>query len=158
VLEFNARFGDPEAQVLLPLLDGSLFEAMRAVSSGDGGAMRDAVALRRDAAAVGVVIAAPGYPDAPLLGGRLEGAEPSGPGDDGPLLCFHGGTQRSNGTYRASGGRVVTFVGVGSELADARRTAYAGVDGCALQGEQHRAEVALRELGDDAVAFSSAGR
>ena len=158
VLEFNARFGDPESQVLQPLLDGSLSEAMRAVSSGDGGAMRDAVGLRGDAAAVGVVIAAPGYPDAPLLGGRLQGAEPSGPGDDGPLLCFHGGTERTDAGYRASGGRVATFVGTGATLGEARAVAYGGVDGCRLEGEQHRTEIALRELGDEAIAASPAGR
>jgi phosphoribosylamine--glycine ligase len=158
VLEFNARFGDPEAQVLLPLLDGNLFEAMRAVSSGDGAAMRDLVGLRSGAAAVGVVIAAPGYPDAALLGGRLEGADPAGPGDDGPLLRFHGGTQRSGAGYRASAGRVVTLVGLGATLAEARGIAYAGVDGCQLEGEQHRTEVAMRELSDGALAASSADR
>ena len=157
VLEFNARFGDPEAQVLLPLLDGNLFEAMRAVSSGDGAAMRDLVELR-SGAAVGVVIAVPGYPDAPLLGGRLEGADPAGPGDDGPLLCFHGGTQGADAGYQASAGRVVTFVGLGATLAEARGIAYAGVDGCQLEGEQHRTEVALREVGDVAVPASSVGR
>jgi phosphoribosylamine--glycine ligase len=158
VLEFNARFGDPEAQVLLPLLDGNLFEAMLAVASGDGAAMRDAVAVRKDAAAVGVVVAAPGYPDAPLLGGRLQGADPSGRGDDGPLLCFHAGTQRDGSGYRASAGRVVTYVGIGATLAEAHTIAYAGVDGCQLDGEQHRTEVALRELDGDAVTASSAGR
>jgi phosphoribosylamine--glycine ligase len=120
--------------------------------------MREAVALRRDAAAVAVVIAAPGYPDAPLLGGRLVGADPSGPGDDGSLLCFHGGTQRSDAGYRASAGRVATFVGLGATLAEARRIAYGGVYGCQLEGQQHRTDVALREVGDVAVRASSVGR
>jgi phosphoribosylamine--glycine ligase len=104
------------------------------------------------------VLATPGYPDAPLLGGRLEGADPAGPGDDGPLLCFHGGTQRADVGYKASAGRVVTFVGLGARLAEAREIAYAGVDGCQLEGELHRTDVALRELSDAALAASSADR
>ena len=158
VLEFNARFGDPEAQVLLPLLDGSLADAMRAAAVGDATGMRESVAMRAGAAAVGVVVAAPGYPDAPIVGGRLEGAEPSGPDDDGPLLCFHAGTRGSGDGYHAGGGRVVNFVGIGATLAEARQIAYQGVAGCRLDGAQHRDDIGSRELVPDAVEVSSGGR
>jgi phosphoribosylamine--glycine ligase len=158
VLEFNARFGDPEAQVLLPLLDGSLADAMRAVADGDATGMREAVGMRADAAAVGVVVATPGYPDGPATRGELEGAEPSGPDDGGPLLCFHAGTRRAGDGYQASGGRVVTFVGIGGTLAQARDIAYRGVAGCRLDGGQHRNDIAARELEADAVEVSSAGQ
>ncbi|HEX6139881.1 MAG TPA: phosphoribosylamine--glycine ligase [Candidatus Limnocylindria bacterium] len=142
VLEFNARFGDPEAQVLLPLLDGSLVDALRGVASGDRGLMEGSVALRASAA-VGVVVASEGYPDATVTGRRLDGADPSGTDDDGPMLCFHAGTRRSaDGGFESAGGRVVTFVGVGPDLAAARDAAYRGVAGCSLEGEQHRIDVA----------------
>jgi phosphoribosylamine--glycine ligase len=146
VLEFNARFGDPEAQVLLPLLDGDLAAALLGVATADRGAMEGSLAIR-PGASVGVVVAAEGYPSVPVMGRRLEGAEPSAVDDAGPLLCFHAGTRRrGDGTYESSGGRVVTFVGVGSDLAVAREIAYQGVAGCRLEGRQHRSDIGLREL------------
>ncbi|HYM53246.1 MAG TPA: phosphoribosylamine--glycine ligase [Candidatus Dormibacteraeota bacterium] len=146
VLEFNARFGDPEAQVLLPLLDGELATALLGVATGDRGAMDGSLAVR-GAAAVGVVVAAGGYPEAPITGRRLIGAEPTGADDGGPLLCFHAGTRAVPGGFETAGGRVVTFVGVGDDLAAARGVAYRGVVGCALDGGQHRTDIAQRELG-----------
>ncbi len=146
VLEFNARFGDPEAQVLLPLLDGELSAALLGVANGDRSAMQDSVALG-GGAAVGVVIAAEGYPEAPVPGGELSGIEPADPGNGGPLLCFHAATRSGGeGSYRAAGGRLVTFVGLGADLAEARERAYRGVDGCTVDGGQHRADIGRREL------------
>lgn len=146
VLEFNVRFGDPEAQVLLPMLDGDLAGALLGVATGDGCRMDDSVALR-DGAAVGVVVAAEGYPEAPVRGRGIEGAEPSGPGDDGQLLCFHGGTRRAGDAYETTGGRVVTFVGRGPDLRHARDAAYRGASGCVLDGGQYRADIGQREVG-----------
>jgi len=146
VLEFNARFGDPEAQVLLPLLSGELSSALLGVANGDRSAMDDSVALGAGAA-VGVVVAAEGYPGTPVTGGELRGVEPADPGNGGPLLCFHAATRlQGDGSYRATGGRLVTFVGLGPDLRAARATAYAGVDGCSIAGGQHRTDIALREL------------
>jgi phosphoribosylamine--glycine ligase len=146
VLEFNARFGDPEAQVLLPLVDGDLASALLGAAIGDRGAMEGSLAFGAGAS-VGVVVAAEGYPSAPVSGRRLEGAEPSGAGDDGPLLCFHAGTRRTaNGAYESAGGRVATFVGLADDLATARAIAYGGVAACRLEGAQHRSDIGLREL------------
>jgi phosphoribosylamine--glycine ligase len=146
VLEFNARFGDPEAQVLLPLLDGQLCQALLGVATGDRAVMEGAVALD-GRAAVGVVIAAEGYPSEPVSGRHLLGAEPSSAADGGPLLCFHAGTERvADGSYLSAGGRVATFVGIGADLASARETAYHRVAGCQLEGGQHRTDIGLREL------------
>ena len=147
VLEFNARFGDPEAQVLLPMLDGDLSAALLGAAIGDRTLMEDALGWRAGAA-VGVVLASDGYPDRPSGGSDLEAADPSGPGDDGPLLTFHGATRRRvDGGYETTGGRVVTFVGRGNDLAIAREAAYRGIDGAALEGAQHRSDIGLRELG-----------
>jgi phosphoribosylamine---glycine ligase len=146
VLEFNARFGDPEAQVLIPLVDGSLAEALLGCAIGDRGLMEDSVRVGSECA-VGVVVASEGYPDAPMTGRRLEGAEPSGAADDGSVLCFHGGTRRvADGGYETSGGRVVTMVGRGASLGAARDAAYAAVSDVGLDGGQFRADIAEREL------------
>ena len=146
VLEFNARFGDPEAQVLLPLLDGDLAAALLGVATGDRGAMEGSVSIRAGAA-VGVVVAAEGYPAAPVGDRRLGGAEPSAVDDGGPVLSFHAGSKRmSDGSYEVAGGRVVTMVGLGASLAAAREVAYRGVAEVRLEGGQHRSDIALREL------------
>ena len=145
VLEFNARFGDPEAQVLLPLLDGQLGEALLGTATSDRTSMEGSVATGHGSA-VGVVIASAGYPELPETGRSIEGADPAGPGDDGPLLCFHAATRAADGGYVAAGGRVLTFVGLGADLAAARDQAYAGVAGCRLEGGQHRSDIAEREI------------
>jgi phosphoribosylamine--glycine ligase len=145
VLEFNARFGDPEAQVILPLLDGELANALLGVARGERGLMEGSVALR-SGAAVGVVLASDGYPEATQVGRPLTGAEPSGPDDDGPLLCFHAATERADGGFSTAGGRVATYVGLGDDLAAARTTAYAGIEAASLEGGQWRRDIASREI------------
>ena len=102
----------------------------------------------RAGAAVGVVVASEGYPDAPALGRELRGAEPSSSGDDGDLLCFHAGTRATASGLESSGGRVVTFVGRGTDLGVAREAVYRGVAGCELAGRQYRSDIALRELAE----------
>ncbi|MGH2455773.1 MAG: phosphoribosylamine--glycine ligase, partial [Candidatus Limnocylindria bacterium] len=151
VLEFNARFGDPEAQVLLPLLNGQLTGALLGAATGDAGLMAGSVAIGAGAA-VGVVLASEGYPDDPTLGRRLTGADPSGPQDDGPVLRFHAGTRATPEGYLATGGRVATIVGLGPDLAAARREAYAGLAGAGLEGGQHRTDVGERDAGDRGAA------
>ncbi|MDQ3880537.1 MAG: phosphoribosylamine--glycine ligase, partial [Chloroflexota bacterium] len=126
VLEFNARFGDPETQAIVPLLDGDLAAALLACAVGDVGEAEATVALG-SGAAVAVVVASEGYPGDAVLGRRIDGAEPSAPSDDGAVLCFHGATRRVADAYDAAGGRVVTFVGRGSELEQAREAAYRAV-------------------------------
>jgi phosphoribosylamine--glycine ligase len=145
VLEFNARFGDPEAQVLLPMLDGELAAAMLGVATADRGQMEGMLAMRRGAA-VGVVLASEGYPDAVATGRALRGVDPSGRDDDGPLLCFHAGTRMAAAGHETTGGRVATFVGLGDDLAAARGLAYRGIAGAQLEGGQYRTDIALREV------------
>ncbi|MCV0403090.1 MAG: phosphoribosylamine--glycine ligase [Chloroflexi bacterium] len=146
VIEFNARFGDPEAQVLLPMLDGDLSAALLGSATADRSLMEDAM-QPRSGASVGVVLASEGYPDAPRVGRLVEGLEPSSAADDGDVLCFHGGTRRrADGAYETSGGRVATVVGRGSSLAEARAAAYGGITSARLDGGRYREDIAAREL------------
>ena len=145
VLEFNARFGDPEAQVLLPMLDGEPARALLGAATADRGLMEDALAAGQGAA-VGVVVASAGYPDAPETGSRVEGIDPASPADHGPVLVFHAGTRRTAAGLETNGGRVATVVGIGEDLGAARETAYAAVAGVRLVGAHHRADIAEREL------------
>lgn len=147
VLEFNARFGDPEAQVLLPMLDGDLAGALLGCATGDRSLMEGSVAMRAGAA-VGVVVASDGYPDAPIAGRVVGGAEPSSAADDGELLCFHAGTsRRPDGRYETTGGRVLAMVGRGATMEAARDAAYRGVASVELDGGRFRTDIAARELG-----------
>jgi len=143
VLEFNARFGDPEAQVILPLVGGDLGMALHACADGRPAEMETSLAAT-SAAAVGVVLAAEGYPDSPRAGARLDGADPSTTADDGPALCFHGGTRGADGGWVATGGRIATFVGVSrdGDLSVARRVAYDALGRAQLDGAVHRSDIA----------------
>jgi len=107
--------------------------------------MEGSVAVR-DGAAVGVVIASEGYPDAPVTGRVVEGAEPSGAADDGDLLCFHAGTRRgADGRYETTGGRVLAMVGRAATMEAARVVAYRGAAGVTLEGGRFRTDIAARE-------------
>jgi phosphoribosylamine--glycine ligase len=150
VLEFNARFGDPEAQVILPMLDGDLAPALLGTAIGDRGLMEGSLGTRTGAA-VGVVVAAEGYPEAPATGRAIDGVPPAGAADDGDVLVFHAGSRRSDdGGFETAGGRVVTVVGRGPDLGTAREAAYRGVAEVTLESGQHRADIAARELSDQA--------
>jgi phosphoribosylamine--glycine ligase len=93
------------------------------------------------------VIASAGYPEAPLTGRSIEGAEPSSLDEDGDVLVFHAGTRRAaDGSYETTGGRVVTVVGRGDGLAAARGNAYRGVAEVRLDGGMYRTDIAAREV------------
>ncbi|HCX85439.1 MAG TPA: phosphoribosylamine--glycine ligase [Micrococcales bacterium] len=138
VIEFNARFGDPETQVVLARLDTPLDEVLLAAATG----RLDQVALHwHDGAAVTVVVAAPGYPAAVETGGALTGLEDADavPG----AWVLHAGTALDgDGALVAAGGRVLSVVGTGATLADARTTAYEAVARIGLPGGQHRTDIA----------------
>lgn len=133
VIEFNARFGDPETQVVLALLDTPLAGLLHAAATGTLAAHPP---LRwRDGSAVTVVVAAEGYPAAPHTGDVITGAEQPG--------VIHAGTRRDgDGTLRSAGGRVLCATATGPDLAAARRAAYDLVAGIGLAGSQHRTDIA----------------
>jgi phosphoribosylamine--glycine ligase len=137
VVEFNARFGDPEAQVMLALLESPLGTLLRAAATGK---LAEHPPLRwRDGAAVTVVVAAAGYPGAPRIGDVIVGAEHTG--------VIHAGTRRrEDGAIVSAGGRVLSVTATGPTLADARAAAYALVDRIELPGRQYRTDIALRAV------------
>ncbi|MDY7086989.1 MAG: phosphoribosylamine--glycine ligase [Actinomycetota bacterium] len=134
VIEFNARFGDPETQVVLALLETPLGGLLHAAATGTLG---EQPPLRwRDGAAVTVVVAGQNYPGAPRTGDVIEGAEAPG--------VIHAGTaRREDGALVSAGGRVLSVTATGADLAAARDAAYALVDGIRLDGAQFRRDIAL---------------
>lgn len=133
VIEFNARFGDPETQVVLALLETPLAGLLHAAATGTLGAHPP---LRwRDGAAVTVVVAADGYPAGPRTGDVITGADRAG--------IIHAGTRRdADGTLRSAGGRVICGMATGPDLAAARDAAYALVRDVELAGSHHRTDIA----------------
>ena len=147
VVEFNARFGDPETQVVLPLLESDLLNVMRACV--EGRLDREPVRWRRGAA-VGVVLASAGYPGAYETGKPITGLDTVDQGVESGVLVFHAGTQlRDDGTVVTSGGRVLTVVAIAPTLAEARERAYANAARITFEGRQYRTDIALRELAPD---------
>ena len=137
VLEFNARFGDPETQVLMPRLDGDWLDLLDRAARGTLG---DTKPVWKDAAAVCVVLASGGYPGGCAKGHRIEGldqAEALG------AIVFHAGTRLENGSYVTSGGRVLGVTALGRDLDTARRKAYKAVGKIHWSDEHHRSDIAL---------------
>lgn len=131
VLEFNCRFGDPEAQVILPLLQGDLAEAMIAVIEG-----RDPQIRWSDDAAVCVVAASGGYPGTYATGLPITGIEAAQ-----DALVLHAGTAVRDGRFVTAGGRVLNVVGTGGTLEEARGRAYAGMSAIRFEGMQYRSDI-----------------
>jgi len=140
VVEFNARFGDPETQVVLARLATPLAGVLLAAATGR---LAELPPLEwRDDAAVTVVVASHGYPEAPRTGDVLTGLDEAAavPG----VHVLHAGTAAgADGAVLSAGGRVLSVVGTGPDLAAARATAYAGVDRIGLDGAHHRGDIAL---------------
>jgi phosphoribosylamine--glycine ligase len=138
VLEFNCRLGDPEAQAILPLLAVCLPDAFEALRSGG---LREED-LAPAGAAVGVVVASPGYPGIPQLGLEIEGLERA----ERQALVFHSGTAMRDGRVVTAGGRVLTVVGRGADVAEARTRAYRAVAHLGFEGMQFRRDIGARLL------------
>jgi phosphoribosylamine--glycine ligase len=142
VVEFNARFGDPETQVLLPLLESSLLEPMRAIAHGDSiaGARLD----WRDAHALTTVLAAAGYPgtyekDKPI-------AVPAEVTERDDVFVFHAGTTQKDGRLVTSGGRVMAVTGIGDTLSEAAARSREAAAAIEFGGKQFRSDIGWREL------------
>ncbi len=137
VVEFNARFGDPETQVVLARLATPLSTLLYAAATGS---LSDLPPLRwRQEYAVTVVIAAKGYPDGPRKGDPIEGIDAV----TGGAYVLHAGTALAGEQLVSAGGRVLSVVATGTDLAAARARAYAAVDAVRLRGGHHRTDIAL---------------
>jgi phosphoribosylamine--glycine ligase len=137
VLEFNCRFGDPETQAVLPLVDGDLLEACAAAARGE---LEGVTVGRMEEAAVTVVLAAGGYPASGDRGSPIDGvadAEAAGG------LVFHAGTALHDGRLVTNGGRVLAITGRGDTIEAARRTAYDAARQVSFPGARCRSDVAL---------------
>jgi phosphoribosylamine--glycine ligase len=146
VVEFNARFGDPETQPLLALLDSSLYELLHAAATGT---LADIEPPRwKDAAAVAVVIAAENYPDKPVAGDVIEGIE-AAEAIDGVDVIHAGTAWDDAGRLVTAGGRVLAVTATAPTLSDARLAAYRGVEQIKIRGSHHRSDIALLAATDN---------
>ena len=135
VIEFNARFGDPETQVLLPRLKTPLATLLYLAATGN---LKDAPPLVwSEDAAVTVVLASEGYPNAPKTGAPINGITTS----EG-VHVFHAGTTLKDGLLCSAGGRVLTVTGIGGTLAAARDKAYQVISAITLAGSHYRGDIA----------------
>ncbi|MEX2324657.1 MAG: phosphoribosylamine--glycine ligase [Nitriliruptoraceae bacterium] len=137
LLEFNARFGDPETQVILPLIEGDFAGLLRASATGS---VRDAAVGWSDAAAVTVVLAADGYPDRYGTGAAISGVDAAA--SLRGVTVFHAGTRLDGDTLVTAGGRVMSVTATAPDVAAARRIAYAAADEISWDGLHRREDIA----------------
>lgn len=139
-IEFNARFGDPEAQVVLPRLKTDLLDVFLAAVNGT---LADLELEWGNEAAVCVILASGGYPASYPKGIAITGLDNE---QDGTIV-FHAGTSRdADGTWRTNGGRVLGVVGLGADIAAARAKAYVRAEAIAFDGKFNRTDIALKAL------------
>jgi phosphoribosylamine---glycine ligase len=142
VVEYNCRFGDPETQAVLPLLDSSLLEPIEAIARG--GSIRGASLFWKDAAAVTTVLASGGYPGEIEKG--LDITIPDGLESEPDVLVFHAGTMRENGRLVTSGGRVAAVTGRGRDIREAAARSRDAAERIHFEGRQYRRDIGWREL------------
>jgi len=135
ILEFNARFGDPEAQAILPLLDGDVLEVFYDCAVGQ---LHPEKLRKRKGYAVCVVLCAQGYPGKPRVGDAIRGVEAI---DDEQVLIFHAGTAIGPNGLCTAGGRVIGVTGLGPTLARARARAYEIAERVAFEGKYFRRDI-----------------
>jgi phosphoribosylamine--glycine ligase len=136
VIEFNARFGDPETEVLLPRLQTPLAQLLLKAATRD---LKDHPPLLwSEQSAVTVVLASEGYPAAPKIGEPITGINPV----EGSEV-FHAGTTKDGALLTSAGGRVLTVTGMGADLTEARDKAYRVISGIILRGSHYRSDIAL---------------
>lgn len=136
VLEYNARFGDPETEVILPRLESSLLEILQAAVEGK---LKSNMVRWKDEAAVDVVIASGGYPGKYSTGMRIDGIEKVS--ED--VIVFHAGTKKQNETFITAGGRVLNVVGLGQNIGEARMKAYETIENIYFNNMYFRKDIAL---------------
>jgi phosphoribosylamine--glycine ligase len=142
VIEFNVRFGDPEAQVVLPMIDSDLAPLLHAAATG-GDIFSIPLRISADPR-VGVVLASRGYPEKPETGKVITGLDAASSLDD--VLIFHAGTTQVGNDVVSNGGRVLTVVGRGSTYEAAIARAYAAVDRIAFDGVHARRDIGQKAL------------
>jgi phosphoribosylamine--glycine ligase/phosphoribosylglycinamide formyltransferase/phosphoribosylformylglycinamidine cyclo-ligase len=164
VLEYNCRFGDPETQVILPLLETDIYEIFQSCVTAT--LHRQKISWKKNTYTTGVVVASEGYPGPVKTGRQITGFEAV---HDANLIAFHGGTKRQDeNNVLSSGGRVLTIVAVDSSLHLAAARATAGADLIQLEGSFFRKDIARKELvrcaicehvhnTDDGLTYKSAG-
>ena len=135
VIEFNARFGDPETQVLIPLLKTPLATLLYNAATGN---LKETTLDWKADSAVTVVLATEGYPASPKSGGVITGFSVIE-----NVQIFHAGTSHSDQGVVASGGRVLTVTGIGEDLTEARNLAYRAISQISLSGSFYRTDIAL---------------
>jgi phosphoribosylamine--glycine ligase len=135
VIEFNARFGDPETQVLIPLLKTPLATLLYNAATGN---LKETTLDWQNDSAVTVVLAAEGYPATPKSGGVITGFSAIE-----NVQIYHAGTAHSDQGVVASGGRVLTVTGIGEDLTEARNLAYRAISQISLSGSFYRTDIAL---------------
>ena len=141
VIEFNVRFGDPEAQVVMPLIASDLHPLLAAAADGSLG--ENSVAFKPQAS-VGVVLASRGYPGEAATGQRIEGLEDAASTDG--VTIFHAGTAMKDNYVVTAGGRVLTVVAVGDDYAQARSRAYEAAGRVHFDGMQYRRDIGLKAI------------
>lgn len=145
LLEYNVRFGDPETEAIMAVVDGDLVDALRAVGRGEGVAQ-----IASTGYAVTVVLASPGYPERPRTGGVIEGLGPDGQlaAPLANVVVFHAGTARDDaGRFVTAGGRVLALTATGPTIDAARRLAYEASARVTFEGMVMRTDIAAAVSG-----------
>lgn len=151
LIEYNCRFGDPEAQVLLPLLQEDLLPILYACAKGN---VASDFKPKMFGAALGVVLASEGYPEKPKTGKIIKGLDDI---DRKNSFVYHAGTQKAGNEFKTTGGRVLTVVGTGVDLVSARAAAYSAVEKISFERVQFRRDIGWRARGAMLTSYAATG-